>query len=82
MSSLRLFSRACLSFLLLLHDCACWLPLAPLLSGGVEGGDDSLDPRLYRVMRSMCSDFICPGVVLAVLGVTPAGMTGWKDGGG
>ncbi len=75
-SSLRLFSKACLSFLLLLHDCVCGLPLDPLPSEGVESGDETFDPRLYRVMRSMCSDLICPGVVLAVLGVAPAGMTG------
>lgn len=48
----------------------------------MDGGDDTLDLRLYRVMRSICSVLICPGVVLAVLGVAPVGMTGWKDGGG
>lgn len=78
-SSLRLFSRACLSFLLLLHVCVCdgpGLPLGPLPSEGAEGGDDTFDPRLYRVIRSMCSDLVCPEIVLAVIGVAPAGMVG------
>lgn len=81
-SSRRFLSSACLSFLLLLHDCVCGL-LPPLsFSAAAADDDDILDERPYRVMRSTCSDLACPGAVLFAAAVGVGGMMGWNDGGG
>jgi len=68
--------------LLLLQVWDCDDPWLLVPSEDVDGGEDIFDPRLYRVIRSMCSELDWPGAVPVVLGVTGAGMGGWKEGGG
>ena len=78
-SSLLLRKRSALSFLLSDHEPLSRLPRGSLDSTG-DSAADSLDFRLYRVMRSGWSA-TCGGAALGGAGVT-AGNGGWKERGG